>query len=150
MLNAFGPPRYVCLHWVSSKESGELAIKIKGKEFYAARIRSGGIVLIGTFYTENQPRLYANREGVQIGLVLETDEDIELLTVDVTCPLPWMSYTAGELLPIGAVTGGHLDDGSETDVVKVNHHNNEFVVFGYYNTHSALVYYEGYVVHTTT
>ena len=81
---------------------------------------------------------------------METDEDIELLTVDATCPLPWMSYTAGELLPIGAVTGGHLADGSETYVVKVNNNNDEFVVFGYYNNHSALVYYEGYGVQTTT
>ena len=150
MVNGFGPPRHVCVNWVSSKGSGKLPIKIKGREFYAARIRSGGVVLIGTFYTRGQRRFYANREGLQIGPVLETDQDIEILTVDATCPLPWMSYTSGEPLPSGAVTGGSLADGSETYVVKVNHNNNEFVVFGYYNPNSALAYYEGYGVHTTT
>ena len=127
MVNGFGPPRHVCLYWVSSQGSGELPIKIKGREFYAARIRSGGAVLIGTFYTRGQRRIYANREGLQIGPVLETDQDIEILTVDASYPLPWMSYTAGESLPVGAVTGGCLADGSETYVVKVNHNKNELL-----------------------
>ena len=150
MVNGFGPPRHVCLHWVSSQGSVELPIKIKPRECHAARIRIGDVVLIGAFYTKGQRRFYANREGVKIGPVLETDQDIEILTVDATCPLPWMSYTAGEPLPFGAVTGGRLADGSETYVVKVNHSDNECVVFGYYNTNSALAYYECYGVHTTT
>ena len=149
LVNAFGPPRLTCLNWISSQGSGGLPIKIKGYESYAARITSGDAVLIGTFYTDHPRRFWANKEGMQIGPIFETDQDIEILTVDAACPLPWMTYTAGEPLPLGVVTGGHLGDGSETYVVKINH-NNEFMVFGYYNRQSAFAYYEGYGVHTTT
>ena len=82
---------------------------------------------------------YANREGVQIGPVLETYQDIELLTVDATCPLPWMSYTACEPLPVGAVTGGRLADGSETYVVKVIHNKNELLLLLQHKTSSGVL-----------
>ena len=150
LVNAFGPPRHGCLHWVPSQGTGGLRIKITGREIYAARITSGDVLLLGAFYPEEQRQFWANKEGVSIGPIFETDQDIEILTVDATCPLPWMSYTASEPLPVGAVIGGRLADGSETYVVKVNHNNNQIVVFGYYTTKSALAYYEGFGVHTTT
>ena len=150
LMNAFGPPRHGCLHWVPSQGTEGLRIQITGRESYAARITSGDVVLFGTFFSEGQRQFWANKEGVSIGPVFETDQDIEILTVDATCPLPWMPYTASEPLPVGAVIGGRLADGSETYVVKVNHNNNQFVVFGYYTTKSAVAYYEGLGVHTTT
>ena len=62
--------------------------------------------------------------------------------------VPWMPYTAGEPLPFGAVIGGRLPDGSATYVAKVIH--NSDVVFSYYNSRSALAFYEYYGPQTAT
>ena len=67
---------------------------------------------------------------------------------DVTCPLPWMSYRAGDQLPFGTVTGGQLADGTVTYVVKVNHQG--YISFGYYEPNAAVAYYERFGVQTTT
>ena len=121
---------------------------MQGSHGYAARITSDGAVLIGTIYT-SPAAFWANKQGVSIGPVYEADQDIELLLKDATCPLPWMPYTAGEPLPLGAVAGGHLADGSAIYVAKIIS-GGWLVVFGYYNPESAIAYYESFGVHTAT
>ena len=59
------------------------------------------------------------------------NQNFEILTKDAACPLPWMPYTAGEPLPSGAVTGGHLADRSVLYVAKIV--DNNYMFFGYYN-----------------
>ena len=83
--------------------------------------------------------LWANREGVRISPVTG-NKNIEILTKGAACPLPWMPYMAGEPLPFGDVTGGHLADESALYVAKVAHNN--YLFFGYYNPIEGLAYFE--------
>ena len=76
------------------------------------------------------------------------NQNIEILTKDAACPLPWMPYTAGEPLPSGAVAGGHLADGSALYVMKIA--DNNYMFFGYYNPKESLAYYEHSGARTTT
>ena len=145
IVNALGPPRHGCIRWSSDREPDWVVLR--GTDGYAARIVSGEALLIGTFYTGAED-FWGNKQSTSIGPVCEADQDIEFLSKDATCPLPWMPYTAGEPLPLGAVAGGHLADGSATYVARVMH-NNRFV-FGYYNPQSASAYYESGGIHTTT
>ena len=138
VVNVFGPPRDTCVHWGSSQEPGRVPVEIPG-QVRLARIKIGDALLVGKF-TINNEKFWANNEGIQVGPVYETDQDIEFLTVDPACTLPWMPYRAGGLIPADVIGGGHLSDGSTTYVVKVLH--NDAQTFGYYNARSELVYYD--------
>ena len=118
MVQAFGPPRRGCLRWGSKQEPGWVPVVGKNGDNYVARTVSGDVSLIGTYDTYSSA-FWANNAGMAVGPVKQTDQDIEFLTKDPACPLPWMSYTAGEPLPSGAVIGGRLVDGSATYVAKV-------------------------------
>ena len=146
LVNAFGPPRYDCLHWGSREEPGWVPIVEENGHNYIARTISGNILLIATFDTYSLS-LWGNRDGVVVGPVKETDRDIEFLAKDPACPLLWMAYTAGEPLPFGAVAGGSLADGSATYVAKIYH---DRFLFGYYNPKSAVAYYERFGAQTKT
>ena len=111
------------------------------------RIKISGSLLVGKFYL-NAAAFWGINEGVRVGPVSETDEDIEFLTTDPACTIPWMPYAAGGLLPAGVISGGRLTDGSPTYAVKVIRNGIEF--FGYYNTKSGLAYYEDDGVRTET
>ena len=145
MVNAFGPPRHACVHWGSSGGPGW--VPVRATYGYAARVVIEDVVIIGIFY-RNNGEFWSSTASERIGPLKEADHNIEILSKATDCPLPWMSYTAGEPLPPGAVTGGRHTDGSETYVVKV-WHNNGYVV-GYYHKNSALAYYEHTGVRTAT
>ena len=147
MVNAFGPPRDACLHWGSSKEPGLVPFQIRSG-VYVARAFSGDAVVIGQLFS-GSGYYGANPNGTKIGPIYEANSDLEVLTKDAACPLPWMPYTAGETLPVGAVTGGRHGDGSETYVVKIMHSNGQ-AYCGYYHPASALAYYETKGVHTAS
>ena len=138
IVNIFGPPRQGCLRWGSDQEPGWVPIQERDGDIYMARTINNDALIIGNFFVGVQ-ELWANGEGVRIGPVTG-NENIEVLTKNVVCIVRWLPYTAGEPLPHGAVTGGHLADGSAVYVVKVTDNNNPF--FGYYNPKSALAYYE--------
>ena len=142
MVQAFGTSRHGCLHWGSREEPGWVPIVAENGRVYAARTRRGEVLLIGTFANG---KLWANDDGVEV----ETDHNIEFLAKNASCPLPWMSYTAGEPLPFGAVTGGRFADGSDTYVARV-HHKNKIFRFGYFHPKSAAVYYQYYGVQART
>ena len=146
IVNAFGPPRHSCLRWGSDQEAGWVPIQERNGYMYVARTTSNDVLIIGQFFTVSQ-ELWANREGVHIGPVTG-NQNIEILTKDAACPLPWMSYTAGEPLPSGAVTGGHLADGSAVYLAKIA--DNNYLFFGYYNPKVGLAYYEHYGALTKT
>ena len=147
-VNTFGPPRDICVHWGSSQESGRVLVKTQ-KQLYLARIKRYGALVIGKFeIIRSVGRFWASNEGVRVGPVYVRDQDIEFLTMDPACTLPWISYSAGGLLPVGAMSGGHLTDGSTTYVAKVVHNGEE--LFGYYNTKSQLAYFEKGGAHTKT
>ena len=144
-IHVFGPPRETCAHWGSSHGPGH--VLVEGQDWtvlYLARMIKDGTLVVGK-YDNPQRRFFANNEGV---LVIETNEGIELLTMDLTCTLLWMPYIAGDLLPVGAISGGRLLDGSITYVCKIIQ--GDHLVFGYYNIESELAYYELGGVHTTT
>ena len=109
---------------------------------------NGENVLLGKFKI-CYGKYYANDEGVAIGPIFETGQEIESLTKDVTCTMPWMAYTAWETLPDRAVTGGRLADGSPTYVTKITH-TDQRLVFGYCNPKTKLAYNEATGPHTTT
>ena len=147
MVNAFGPPRNACVHWGSSQEPGFVPVQVR-PGVYVARAISGDAVVIGKLSSWSG-RFWANLDGMQIGPLNVANSDIEILTKDDTCPLPWMPYTAGETLPGGVVNGGRHGDGSDTYVVKVMHSNGK-AHSGYYHPASALAYYETNGVHTAS
>ena len=136
-VNVFGPPRGSCLHWGSRQEYGRVPVAITGRS-QLARITTGDAVLVGAFDID-PGKFWANNVGVLVGPVYESDPDIEFLTVDPACSLPWMPYTAGESLPTEVITGGHLSDGSIAYVIRVTV--NDFQQFGYYHAESELGYY---------
>ena len=148
-VNVFGPPRDVCVQWGPRHQHGRVPVEVQflGKVIYLARILTGNSLLVGKFTLLGN--FWANDEGVKVGPVLERDQDIEFLTKDSACTLLWMPYMAGEKLPVGAVSGGLLSDGSTTYVSKVTHGAGR-MAFGYYNTEAALVYYELGGAHTKT
>ena len=141
-VSVFGPPRDTCVHWGSRHEHGRVVVELQfpNNIRYLARIAKDDNVLVGKF-NPKFGNFYGNNGGERVGPVLETDQDIEFLTMDPTCTLTWMPYTAGGLLPFGVVSGGLLADGSTTYVSKVTH-DNVRLSFGYYNTKTELVYYD--------
>ena len=90
---------------------------------------------------ESSAGFYAYNECVHVGLIIETEADIEFPTMDPFCIGLWMNYTAGNLLPQGVVSGGHLSDGSTTYVCRVTHLVNRDVQFAYYNADTKRAYY---------
>ena len=145
IVNAFGPPRDVCLHWGSSGQPGW--VPVQATDNYAARAVYGDIVLIGNFYPYYGD-FWSSTESLRIGPLKEMDHNVETLSKDADCPLPWRPYKAGEPLPSGAVAGGRHSDEAETYLIRVLH--NSAYVFGYYHPNSALAYYEKSGVHMTT
>ena len=148
MVNIFELPRNDCLHWGSRKEPGRVPVQAyQGSQMlYVARIVSENNLLIGKYRSVNR-YFWANREGARVH-VHETNQHIEILTKHEACSVLWMDYIAGKTLPVGAVTGGHLADGSVTCLVKITHGGQ--YVFGYYNSKSELAYYEMAGVRTAT
>ena len=138
IVNVFGPPRQDCLRWGSDQGPGWVPIQERDGDLYVARTIINDSWFTGNFFVGSK-ELWANGEGVRIGPVTG-NKNIEVLTKNVICILHWLSYAAGEPLPYGAVTGGHLSDGSAVYVMKVIDNNYPF--FGYYNPKSALAYYE--------
>ena len=136
-----GPPRDTCVHWGLRHELGRVPVEERFLQnvIYLVRIRRENTLLVGKF-NPFVGGFWANNEGVRFWPVLETDPDIKFLTMDPACTLLWMPYTAGEKLPIGAVSGGLLSDGSTTYVSNVNRDDGR-LSFGHYNTDAALVYY---------
>ena len=63
--------------------------------------------------------------------------------------VPWMPYAAGGLLPVEAINGELLLDGTITYVSRVTNGDDQ-LAFGFYNTEVAFVYYEMGSVHTKT
>ena len=146
-VNAFGPPRLGCIQWSTNQGPGYERLEDQNGDMYIARVVSAGFVVIGLFDIA-WGEFWGNRVGVKVGPVRESDQDIEFLAKDAACPLPWMSYTAGDPLPFGTVTGGQLADGTVTYVVKVNHQG--YISFGFYDPNAAVAYYERFGVQTTT
>ena len=148
MVNTYGPLRYNCLQWGSMNVPGRIPVKVPDwGGLCVARIVSGDSLLVGKVTLFNGA-FWTNNDGVPVGPISETDQDIEILTMDATCNAPWMSYTAGESLPVGAVAGGHLADGSPTYVAKVTHDGRQ--ALGYYNPVSATAYYTAGGYYTAT
>ena len=146
MVHAYGPPRLGCIYWLPSQNVEGEPSQGQGGVRYAGCLE-GQYGSIGTFNMDGRS-FWANMEGEHIGPIFEADQTIEILTKHPACPVPWMPYTAGEPLPVGAVTGGHLADGSTTYVARLIH--NGEMVFGYYNSRSAVAYYQFYGPQTTT
>ena len=143
---AFGPLRDSCLQWSSTHDPDRIQFEIPGVR-RLARILTGETMLVGKFDISTEI-FWANNEGVQVGPIYQTDQDIEFLTADPACTLPWMPYTAGELLPAEAISGGYLPDRSVTYVSRVSYSGSP--IFGYYNAGSEFAYYEMYGVRTAT
>ena len=140
--SAFGPPRDTCVHWGSRQENGRLPVEVQDRNArYLARIKTQDTLLVGKFRPESGMFL-ANNEGERVGSIHESDHDVEFLTMDPACTLPWMPYTAGAILPAGVISEGVLPDRSTTYVCKVTQ--GARFVFGYYNTEAQLGFYEWY------
>ena len=145
MVNAFGPPRRGCIRWDSNGEPGMVAAQNHDGGRVAARAVTTHDVLIGSLFISLRS-FFSTRDGVMIGQ--ENDQEIERLWIDAACPLPWLSYTAGDQLPLGVVTGGRLADGSPIYMAKIIHDGH--IAFGYYDPKTAQAYYDYAAAQTTT
>ena len=147
MVNVYGPPRQKCLHWGSKEEPGRVTIKWDGaKIVYLARTLYSNALVVGK--SVKNGKYFANMEGQLIGPIYQTDQIIEFLTMDASCTVSWVPYTAGTIFPIEAVIGGHLENGLKTYVIRVIHNGNG--CFGYYDAQSQFGYYEIGGAKTTT
>ena len=145
----FGPLRNGCLRWGSSVEPGRVPIQVLNTHYsYLARIVSESNVLLGKF-NSNSEKFWANREGIFIEPIYTTDQEIEILTNDEACSLPWLAYTVGETLSDESVAGGRLADGSPTYVAKIIL--SDRIRLGYYNPKSKFAFYKvNKEAHTST
>ena len=142
-VNVFGPHRDACEHWAPRQRLGHVLVEVSipGDVMYLARIKIDKTLLVGKFING---WFWGNNEGVRVEIY--EAENVDFLTMNPACTLAWIPYTAGDLLPVGAISGGLLPHGSITYVSKVTH--NDLPVIGYYNTQTELVYYELAGAHT--
>ena len=147
-VNVFGPPPDACVRWDTHREAGRIPVQAQfgGSVIHLARMITNSTLLIGKFVVDRN-KFWANNEGMRVGHISETGEGVEFLTMDLTCTLLWMNYTAGGILPDGVISGGYLPDGSKTYASIVAHGGK--LSFGYYNRESQVTYYEQLGVHTT-
>ena len=143
----YGQNQHDCLRWSSFEETGRVRVQGENPILCVARMISENTFLLGKL-NFRAGIFRANNGGVSVGPIDDTDQEIDILTKDETCSVPWMAYTAGQTLPAGAVTGGHLADGSITYVAKIIHGSAES--FGYYTPTTSLAYYEFKGIHTAT
>ena len=72
----FGPLWHGCLRWGSSVEPGRVPIQVLNTHYlYVARIVSENNILIGRFNSKSET-FWANREGIFIGPIHTTDQEI--------------------------------------------------------------------------
>ena len=64
----------------------------------------------------------------------------EILNIQNGCGVIWVSYTAGDTIPTGAVVGGYLARDGGIDLYVVRGRALGFEIFGYYNPVNALGY----------
>ena len=147
MVKAFTIINRVCIQWGRDVEVGREPVQVyTGHEMIlVSRIRHGNSVIIGKLGTT---RFLANFEGQSFEAV-STDYNIEVLTIDDACTWSWLTYTSGEVLPVGAVIGGHLNSGSPIYVAKM-HNGLVEPAFGYYSTDNSLGNYELYGAQTAS
>ena len=141
-VSVFGPPRDTCVLWSSRQEHEHVPVEVQypgATVRHLARIKTYDSLLVGKFLPENGI-FFANNEGENVGPIHEADQDIEILTMDPACTLTWMPYTAGGLLPVGAISGGLLPDGSITYVCRVTQDGS--LTSGYHNTEAELAFYQ--------
>ena len=140
MVNVYWQPRDVCLHWGSYQQPGRVAFGA-GSHRPAARIKHGEALVVGKYaaYRSN-PFIFANNQGQRIIAVLGSGNVIEVLTTIASCPLFWVPYTGGNLLPSGVVVGGYLANGKAIYVARVLYRGD--LACGYYNLDTEMAYYE--------
>ena len=135
IVRAFGPLGNYCLQWVTSWGLEHVPVEVKNK--YVPRITYIGTLLLGWF-DKGGAKFMSYMEGQSV-VIDEGDQAIEVLAKYESCALPWISYTAGDTLPDGAVAGGRLDDGSPTYVAKTTIAGD--VALGYYDAETGYGYF---------
>ena len=141
LIKGFGPARGICLSWGSPDEPGRVPIQENDGILiiYVSRLRTSNALIPGKYVLRDND-FWCNNEGDRTGPIYGLEE-IEILTTDPACNLPWMPYTSGAQLPSGAVIGGHHADGTNLYVAWVDDGTRQSA-FGYYNPSSETAYYE--------
>ena len=142
MVNVFLQSRDDCLHWGSYQEPGRVAVGDVDVAVYVGRTMHGEAMVVGKFLDVDNydPHIWANDQGERFSVDYGSDNAVEVLSTTAGCPLFWVSYTGGNPLPVGAVAGGYLVDGTVTHVALKMYASS--VAYGYYNTDTEMVYYE--------
>ena len=150
MVQAFTIPNHLCIQWGSDQQMGRETVQVfhGDMSLLAARIRHGSSMIVGKFL-EDRGYFFGNSEGQKISAV-STDDEIAILTIDEACIWSWIPYTSGEVLPVGAVIGGHLASGSPTYVAIMYHGGGRHPTFGYYSSENVMGSYEYSGVRTST
>ena len=135
MVRSLGPHRHDCLKWGSIEEPDR--VTVGGRGTCIARIRYNGSFLVGKF-KKSRAQFRTSMEGHHDAIDGRVEE-LEFLTKNEACTLPWMSYTAGDTHPGGAVAGGHLADRSPIYVAKTTDVINTAI--GYYDAKTRYGYF---------
>ena len=132
----YGATGESCLSWASlSQYQQSLAV---------TQATSGGIIVVGRYVlpTDTIPgKLYVKDSTLYVvyngGEWWNNPDPTEVLQVEPECQVVWMNYTAGSVIPEGAVLGGHTSQGNGSDffVIRALVANGD-LVFGYYDTYS--------------
>ena len=113
-----------------------------------SRIRRGSSIIVGKFLID-PGHFLGNYDGRKISAE-SPDDEIAILTIDEACTWSWLPYTSGEVVPVGAVIGGHLASGSLIYVAKMYHDGGRLLSFGYYSSENVMGSYEYGGAHRTT
>ena len=134
-LRYFGPTGATCLSWVPSSVIQPRLSPHIVENIYPARWRHGLYTVPGKFVaSDNQWRGIFEGERYTFD---PTEVNIEFLQVRPECQVTWLIYSAGNPIPDGAVIGGYLATGAESDVymmLVLGGH------FGYYDPVTELAY----------
>ena len=150
MVQAFTISNRLCIQWGSDQQMGREIVHVfdGATRILVSRIRRVSSIIVGKFLID-PGYFFGNSEGHKISAE-SPDDEIVILTIDEACTWFWLRYTSGEVVPVGAVIGGHLASGSLIYVAKMYHDGGRLLSFGYYSSEDVMGRYEYGGAHTTT
>ena len=148
-----------CIQWVSNSNFAQAKPVTSmdcdkngaARPCYVGRRVSPSHILPGKYHrhdSHGQEGLWTVFDGQKY-----TTGAMEILDVQADCQVTWMSFTAGDPVPVNAVAGGYMESGGSMLYVirgKVQYDGNMFTVFGYYDPAAERGYMEYFGVRSLT
>ena len=127
-LRYFGLPRQKCVSWAPVSVFNPTLVVSYAGSTYTGRWRDALNAVPGKFVPTHGAIYLAMGDSTPA-----FSEGIEVLQVHPECEVTWLDYTAGELIPDGAVVGGYLASGDGTNLYVIRAQVSIDDQFGYYD-----------------